>query len=403
MSTTLCKGIHWVGYVDWTVRDFHGYATDRGSTYNAYLVQDEKTALIDTVKAPYAEKLLEHIRAHVDPVAVDYVVCNHAEPDHAGSLPVVMKACPKAELVCDARCRDALSRHVDTSAWRFRIVAEGDTLSLGRRSLHFIETPMVHWPESMFSYMPEEKLLFSMDAFGQHYASAHRFDDEEPLDVLMQEAKTYYANIVMLYAQPIARVLERAKDLPIAMIAPSHGVVWRKHIPEITGAYRNWVNHRSEPRVLIVYDTMWRSTEIMAGAILDGVQATGADVRLHHVRATNITVLATEVLEAACVAVGSPTLNQTLMPQVAAVLTYWKGLKPVGKAGLAFGSYGWAKSAARDVEAYLKDMKFDILREPVQSQFVPTPEVLADCREAGRLLGEKALAAHQACSPTGRQ
>lgn len=399
MNTALCKGIHWVGYVDWTVRDFHGYSTDRGSTYNAYLVQDEKTALIDTVKAPYAETLLAHIRAHTDPAAIDYVVCNHAEPDHAGSLPVVMKACPKAELVCDARCRDTLSRHVDTSGWRFRVVADGDTLPLGQRSLRFIETPMVHWPESMFSYMPEEKLLFSMDAFGQHCATARRFDDEEALDVLMQEAKTYYANIVMLYAQPIARVLERAKELPIAMIAPSHGVIWRKHIAQITGAYRDWVNYRCKPRVLIVYDTMWRSTEIMAGAILEGVQDAGADARVHHVRATNITVLATEVLEAACVAVGSPTLNQTLMPQVAAVLTYWKGLKPVGKAGLAFGSYGWAKSAARDVEAYLKDLKVEILREPVQAQFVPTPEVLEECREAGRLLGEAALVRTGASQP----
>jgi flavorubredoxin len=397
MRTTLREGIHWVGYVDWTVRDFHGYSTDRGSTYNAYLVQDEKTALIDTVKAPYAAKLLEHIGRHTDPAAIDYIVCNHAEPDHAGGLPAVMKACPKADLVCDARCREALSKHMDTSAWRFRIVTEGDTLALGRRSLRFVETPMVHWPESMFSYMPEEKLLFSMDAFGQHYASANRFDDEEPLDVLMQEAKTYYANIVMLYAQPIARVLDRARELPIEMIAPSHGVVWRTHIPRITAAYRNWVSHHCEPRVLIVYDTMWRSTELMAGALLEGVEASGAAVRLHHVRSTNITVLATEVLEAACVAVGSPTLNQTLMPAVASVLTYWKGLKPVGKAGLAFGSYGWSKGGARDVETYLKDMKFDIVREPVQAQFVPTAAALDECREAGRLLGEKALAKAAAC------
>lgn len=392
MTTKLCEGIHWVGYVDWTVRDFHGYSTERGSSYNAYLVQDEKTALIDTVKAPYAEKLLDHIRGHMEPAAIDYVVCNHAEPDHAGSLPAVMKACPRAELVCNARCREALSHHADTSAWRFRIVAEGDTLALGRRSLRFIETPMVHWPESMFSYVPEEKLLFSMDAFGQHYASSNRFDDEEPLSVLMQEAKTYYANIVMLYAQPIARVLERAKGLPLEIVAPSHGVIWRKHIAEIVSAYRRWVGHRCEPRVLIVYDTMWRSTEIMAGAILEGVQASGADVRLCPVRGTNITVLATELLEAACVAVGSPTLNQTLMPQVAAVLTYWKGLKPVGKTALAFGSYGWAKNGAREVEAYLKEMKFDLLRDPVQAQFVPTAEALAECREAGRALGEKARA-----------
>lgn len=390
MNTTLKPGIHWVGYVDWTVRDFHGYSTERGSTYNAYLIEDESPTLIDTVKAPYVADLLAHIATHLPPAAIRYVVCNHAEPDHAGGLPAVMGACPSAELVCDAKCRDALARHYDTAGWRFRVVKDGDTLSIGRRTLRFVETPMVHWPESMFTYVPEERLLFSMDAFGQHYASAHRFDDEEPLDVVMQEAKTYYANIVMLYAQPIARTIAKAGGLDIGMIAPSHGVVWRKNLDRILAAYGDWVAHRCRPKVLVVYDTMWKSTEKMAAAIVDGALAENVEVQLHHVRATTITVLATEVLDAGAVAVGSPTLNQTLMPQVAAVLTYWKGLRPVGKSALVFGSYGWVKGAARDVEAYLRELKFDLVREPLTAQFVPTEAVLAECREAGRLLAQKA-------------
>lgn len=390
MNTLLAEGINWVGYVDWTVRDFHGYSTERGSTYNAYLVQDEKTALIDTVKAPYASELLAHVSALTDPAKVDYLIANHAEPDHAGSIPAMMAAFPNAELVCDARCREALSKHFDMSGWTVRVVADGDTISLGKRSLTFLETPMVHWPESMFTYCAEEQILFSMDAFGQHYASSHRFDDEEPLDIVMEEAKTYYANIVMLYAKPIARVLSKAADLDIRMIAPSHGVIWRSHIPTIVSAYQEWVSHKTDAKVLVVYDTMWKSTEIMAHAIIEGAQQTDVDATLHSVRASNITILATEVLDAACVAVGSPTLNQTVMPALAGLLTYWKGLRPVGKSGFIFGSYGWAEGASKEIASYFDSMKVDVLREPLLSQFVPTAECLAECREAGRLLADKA-------------
>ncbi|MBL7114967.1 MAG: FprA family A-type flavoprotein [Kiritimatiellae bacterium] len=392
MNTTLKEGVDWVGYVDWTVRDFHGYFTNRGSSYNSYLIRDEKVALIDAVKAPYAQVLLDHVSALVPLEKVDYLVINHAEPDHAGSIPAVIQACPGIEIVCDARCRDALDAHFDTTGWTFKIVGSGDSLSLGKRSLSFLETPMVHWPESMFTYCPEEKILFSMDAFGQHYASAHRFDDEEPMDVVMEEAKTYYANIVMLYAKPIARVLGQASELDIDLIAPSHGVIWRSHIDRIKDAYAKWVSHHKEPKVLVIYDTMWQSTEKMAQALVDGaLSVPGVNVRLFNVRSSNVTILATEVLDAATVAVGSPTLNQTLMPAMAAVLTYWKGLKPAEKAGFAFGSYGWAQGAARDIEQYLKDIKFDLIREPLQVRFVPKKETLDECREAGKLLAEKAL------------
>jgi flavorubredoxin len=391
MNVTLREGIDWVGYVDWQVRDFHGYETWRGSSYNAYLVRDEKTALVDTVKGPYVDELLRLVGERIDPGNVDFVVCNHAEPDHSGGLPEVMRACVNAELVCDARCRDALQKHYNTDGWNFRVVADAETLSLGKRSLTFFETPMVHWPESMFTYVAEEKLLFSMDAFGQHYASAHRFDDEEPLEVLMEEAKTYFANIVMLYGRPIARVMERASGMDIDMIAPSHGVVWRKHVGEIVEAYQDWVEHRPQPKVVVVYDTMWQSTRQMAEAIVEGALEEDVDVRLYSARTESLTRLATEVLDTAAVAFGSPTLNTTLMPQMAAALTYLKGLKPAGKIGFAFGSYGWSKGGAGAVEDYLKSMKVDVVREALQVQFAPTPEHLAECREAGRDLAVKAI------------
>jgi flavorubredoxin len=397
MQTELKPNIHWVGHVDWTVRNFHGYLTERGSTYNSYLVMDDRPALIDTVKGPYAGGLSERVRARVDPAKLAYVVCNHAEPDHSGGLSEVLRAFPNAELVCDAKCRDALTRHYNAGAWPFKVVADGETLPLGRHTLQFVETPMVHWPESMFTFVPEAKLLFSMDAFGQHLASAHRFDDGEPLETILAEAKTYYANIVMLYGNPIARALNRAAGLDIDMIAPSHGLIWRTHLSAIVAAYRRWVAGAVEPKVLVLYDTMWSSTERMAAAIVEGVlENEHASARLYNVRDTHLTTLATETLDAAAMAVGSPTLNTTLMPEVAKVLTYLKGLKPAPKAALAFGSYGWSKGGAHDVETYLDAMKFDKIREPIQAQFAPGEAVLEECRGAGRDLARRAVAAAHA-------
>ncbi len=391
MNATLRDGIDWVGYVDWSVRNFHGYRTEQGTTYNAYLIRDEKSAIIDTVKAPYGSMLLANVTKLADLKAISYLICNHAEPDHSGSLAQLVEACPQATIVCDARCRETLAKHYATSGWKFHVVATGDSLSLGKRSLQFIETPMVHWPESMATYCPEEKLLFSMDGFGQHYATAFRFDDEVPQDVLMAEAKTYFANILMLYSGPIQRALDQIASLPCEIIAPSHGVIWRKNISGIVEAYKEWNAQKPSRKVLVVYDSMWKSTERMAQAIHAGAEEFHVDARLMHLQSINITQLATEVLDAACIAVGSPTLNMVIMPEVAGALTYLQGLKPTGKAGFAFGSYGWGKGGAQDVDAYLKKMKFQILREPLQVQFVPDAAVLEECREAGRMLARKAI------------
>lgn len=378
--------------MDWNVRDFHGYRTESGSTYNAYLVCDEKTAIIDTVKSPYFDKFLDNVRLHSDLDKIDYLVVNHAEPDHAGSIPAVMDACPNVTIVCDAKCRKVLERCHDTTGWQFQVVKTGDSISLGKRTLQFLETPMVHWPESMFTYIPEEKLLFSMDAFGQHYASSNRFDDLEPLDVILQQAKTYYANIVMLYHRPIRKTMADANSLHIEMIAPSHGVIWRKNVCQILKAYDDWTLHKPLRKVLIVYDTMWKSTEIMAHAILSGVQEKNVDARLYNINSSHITELATEILDAAGAAVGSPTLNMTLMPQMAALLTYWKGLRPAEKVGFAFGSYGWSKHGGpTEVQSYLEEMNFDLVRPALHVQFVPSQEDLEECREAGRLLADKAI------------
>jgi len=390
MDTKLREDIHWVGCVDWNVRDFHSFDTQRGATYNAYLVGDEKTALIDTVKEPFADDLLRNVAARTELSRVDYVVCNHAEPDHSGALPRVMRALPRATLLCNKKCRAALSEHYDVSSWKIDLVAEGDTVSLGRRTLRFVETPMVHWPESMFTYVPEEKLLFSMDAFGQHYATSKRFDDQVSLCTVMEEAKTYYANIVMPFGKPVAACLEKAAALEIEMIAPSHGVIWRAHVPEILQAYRNWCAGRPRPKVVVIYDSMWGSTAAMARAVLEGASLPGVESVLIHIRSSTLTRIATEVLDAAAVALGSSTLNRGMMPMAAAVLTYLEGLRPVGKIGFAFGSYGWGRGGPEAVDVRLRELSWEMTREPIKAKYRPTPEVLDKCRAAGRMLAEKA-------------
>ncbi len=392
MKISLADNIDWVGFVDWNVRDFHSYTTSRGATYNAYLIRDEKTALIDTVKYLYAAALQSNISGLCRLDDISYLICNHAEPDHSSALPHMVKACPQATVVCDAKCRETLTKYYDTAGWRWQVVKTGDAIKLGKRALTFIETPMVHWPDSMFTYCPEEEILFSMDAFGQHYATAHRFDDEVDLAEALAEAKKYYANIVMLYGQRIARLLEAAAGMKIKMIAPAHGVIWRRHIKEIIAAYGEWVVCKPRPKALVVYDSMWGSTELMARAIADGAAAEGVEVKVSAVRANDSTDLTADILDAAAVACGTSTLNQGMMPAMAALLTYWKGLRPMGKCGFAFGSFGWGKGGPEAVDAMLREMKFDVLRPPILAQYRPSPEVLEECRVAGRLLAARCAA-----------
>lgn len=394
MNRKIVEGIHWVGYVDWNIRDFHGYVTERGSSYNSYLILDDEPALVDSVKAPYASALLDHVAELIDPAEIRWVICNHAEPDHSGALPAVMKACPHATLVCDEKCKAVLANYYDTAGWTFKIVKTGDSLSLGRRTLSFVETPMAHWPESMATWVAEDQLLFSMDAFGQHYATSGRFDDEVPDTVLFFEAKTYVANILMLYTVPVQKAVAAVRALDPKIICPSHGVVWRSRIKEMLDLYDQWDCCTPVRKVMIVYDTMWESTDMMAHAMLEGAMEEGGpdlEVKLFHVGATTITRLATEVLDAAALAVGSPTLNGTLMPEVAHALTYLKGLRPAKKAGLAFGSYGWGRGGPEEVEGFLKAMRVELLRPVLKLQYKPTPAGLEECREAGRLLARHAL------------
>ena len=390
-STTLKPGIDWVGFVDWNVRDFHGYNTERGATYNSYLIQDEENALIDTVKAPYVDSLMAHIRSHAPLENLRYVVCNHAEPDHSSGLPGLLKELPELFVVCNAKCRAILEQYYDASDWRFKVVENGESLSLGSRTLTFLNTPMVHWPESMATYVPEEKLLFSMDGFGQHFASSQRFDDENPLATVLEEARIYYANIVTPYSRNVLETLEAVSALPIEMIAPSHGVIWRSHVEDILTAYRNWTRCKAKPKVVVLYDSMWGSTARMAEAILEGASIEGVEAKLLGIREANLTRIATEMLDCAAVAFGSSTLNRDMLPPAAAVLSYLRGLRFTGRASFAFGSFGWSKGGPEALDEGLKAMKWDVVRPPLRSKFRPDAACLAECRAAGRDLAERAL------------
>ena len=390
-SVEIKPGIYWVGYVDWNVRNFHGYQTNRGTTYNAYLVVDEKIALIDSVKAGYGADLLSLISEIIDPSKIDYIISNHTEPDHSSELLKVAQVATNAEVVATKKGAAGLKKYFKDD-WDIKEVKTGDSISLGKRTLQFISTPMLHWPDSMFTYMPEEKLLFSMDAFGQHLATSKRFNDEVDQHVIMEEARTYYANIIMHLGSIVQKTLAAASEMDIEMIAPSHGVIFRSGLGDIIEKYQGWATFKPEPKVLVIYDTMWKSTEIMANAIADGAAEVGIEVKKLSVQANDITLLATEMLDCAGYAVGCPTLNNGLLPTVSEFLTYIKGLRPANKVGLAFGSYGWAGGAVSAVEEVMNEIKTELVTDSLSCQYRPTPEEIEACRTAGKLLAEKALA-----------
>ncbi len=387
--TKIAAGIYDVGVIDWNIRDFHGYSTDRGTSYNAYLVVDEKVALIDTVKAPFAGQLIANISQIIDPRKIDVVISNHTEMDHSGALPQIMQQVGEDKpLYCSKMGARNLAAHF-TNAWKYHPVAEGETLSLGRRTLTFMETRMIHWPDSMFTYLKEDAILFSSDGFGQHYAGFEKFDDQAGTDVMVQ-AKKYYANILLLYAPRILKLVEKvvASGIRIDMICPDHGVIWRKHPAAIIEAYLRWSHQEPEKKAVVIYDTMWKSTETMANAIAEGISATGVRVKPIHIRSSHRSDIMTDVIDAAAVVVGSPTLNNQMFPTVADVLTYMKGLKPAPKIGGAFGSYGWSGEAVKLVAAELAGMNFNLIDPGPRLQYVPDQAGIEACVNYGRRIGD---------------
>jgi len=364
------EGVYWVGVIDWDLRNFHGYLTQRGSTYNAYLIIDEKITLIDNVKYYLFNEMIERISSIIDPEKIDYIVQNHVEMDHSSSLPMLMNICPNAQIFTSPNGEKGLKLHYKKE-YNFHVVKSGETLSLGKRNLSFLHTPMVHWPDNMVTYCPDEKILFSNDAFGQHIASSERFDDEYPENIVMEEARKYYANIVLPYGKQVQKVLEAAAGLDFDTICPSHGVIWREFIPEIIAEYHKWSSNEAEEKALIVYDTMWKSTEKMAMAIREAFEALDIPVRMANLQCNHISDIMTELIDTKYICVGSPTLNNNILPTVAAFLTYMKGLAPKERTGLAFGSYGWGGQSVGIVEDILKECGFELLPS-LKLQYIPS-------------------------------
>jgi anaerobic nitric oxide reductase flavorubredoxin len=389
-KVTLAEGINWVGVVDWNIRDFHGYVTQRGSTYNAYLIRDEKTALVDTVKHTFSNELLRNICELVDPAKIDYIIVNHVEMDHSSSLPVIAKYAKNATIIASARGKDAIIEHYGADL-NIQTVKTGDQLKLGKRTLQFVEAPMLHWPDSMFTYVVEDKILMPNDAFGQHLASSERFDDEVDAHVLMEEATIYFANILMPFALLITRKIQEVVQMgiPIDMIAPSHGIIWRSDPSKIIKAYSDWSAGVSKNKVVIVFDTMWGSTDKMARAILEGAASQGVDVKLLKLRAANRTEAMTEILDAKAVVVGSPTLNNGMFPTLGSFLTYATGLKPKGKLWAFFGSYGWGGGAVKAMTEMAQKAGFEVYDQSVQVKYVPDAEDLKKCFGFGRQIAAK--------------
>ncbi|MFH1874452.1 MAG: FprA family A-type flavoprotein [Pseudomonadota bacterium] len=386
-AKNISKNIWWVGAIDWNLRNFHGYLTPRGSTYNAYLIVDEKVALIDTAKKPFAPELMERVSSVLPVEKIDYVIANHVEMDHSGSLAAIKQAAPKAKLVADARAAQDINRHFKQN-WEFQVVKTGDVLSLGSRSLNFVEVPMVHWPDSMVTYCPEEKILFSNDAFGQHLATYERFDDQLNWNDLRAEAAKYYANIVLPFAAPTTKALSAVAGLEIQTICPSHGLIWRKNVGEIISCYKDWAANKTKPKAVIVYDTMWNSTEQMALAIAEGISSKGIGCKIFDLKITDISEIMKEILEAKAIIVGSPTLNNGMLPTVGGFLTYLKGLKPQNRIGFTFGSFGWGGGSVKAIEAELKATGIELVKEAITAKYIPDENELENCYQSGQTVAK---------------
>jgi len=398
MATELKEGVYWVGVVDWGLRSFHGHelSTHRGSTYNAYLILDERKVLVDTVWGPFADQLIENISELIPPEEIDIVVANHAEADHSGGLPAVMRHAPDATVVVSKRGADSIPGHYH-QPWNFRVVENGDRIPIGRRELAFIEAPMLHWPDSMFTYLAGDNILMPNDAFGQHYATAFRFNDQVDQDELYEEALKYYVNILTPFSAQVERKIQELLrlGLPVDIIAPSHGVIWRQEPMQIVEKYRQWAAQKPKPRAAIIYDTMWHGTERMAVAIGEGLARVGVEYALLHAAASDPNDLLTEAFKAKTILVGSPTFNRGLLPSLMPVLEELRGLKFKNRLGAAFGSYGWSGEPVPLIEEYLGKCGIPLIRDGIRCKWQPAAEDLEDCRAFGTEVGTATLEAEE--------
>ncbi len=394
MSFEIKKGIWWVGKVDWELKRFHGeeYSTHRGSSYNSYLIKDEKTVLIDTVWAKYSNEFIENLEKDIDLGKIDYIIANHAESDHSGALPELMRRIPDTPIYCTANGVNSLKGHYHQD-WNFQVVKTGDKLNLGSKEIIFIEAQMLHWPDSMFSYLTNDNILFSNDGFGQHYASELMYNDLVDQAELFQEALKYYANILTPFSMMVDRKIKEVLSLnvPVDMICPAHGIIWRQDPLQIVNKYVQWADNYSENQITIIYDTMWQGTRKMAEAIAKGIaQADPAvNIKLFNVALSDKNDLITEIFKSKAVLVGSPTVNKGIVSSLAGFLEEVVGLRFKGKKAAAFGCYGWSGEAVKVISDRLKSGGFELLNDGLKEKWNPDSQSVENCINFGKEIGLK--------------
>jgi len=394
MGRKITDGVTWVGKIDWELKKFHGedYSTHRGSSYNSYLIRDEKTALIDTVWAPFAEEFVENLKKEIDLSEIDYVIANHGEIDHSGGLVALMREIPDTPIYCTANAVKSLKGQFHKD-WNFVTVKTGDTLTLGKKTLTFVEAPMLHWPDSMFEYLDGEAILFSNDAFGQHYATELLYNDLVDQAELYQEAVKYYANILTPFSKLVIRKIEEVLsfNLPVNMICPSHGIIWREDPTQIVKKYLQWANDYQEDQVTIVYDTMWEGTKMMAEAIADGIGRVSKNtaLKLYNAGKTDKNDIVTEIFKSKAVLFGSPTVNKGILAPLSGMLHEVKGLAFKNKKAAVFGTYGWSGESVEVLGKMVEEAGFEVVQVGLKKMWSPDDAKLADCREFGSEFASK--------------
>lgn len=376
LAKKIKENIYWVGSIDWNLRNFHGYKTSCGSSYNAYLVIDEKITLIDTSKEPLFDQMLARISSIIDPSKIDIIVSNHVEMDHSGNIKNLIKYCPNALILASNKGVSGLNKHYDTKHWNLKAVGDGENIKLGKNTLTFYYTPMIHWPDNMVTYCNEQELLFSNDAFGQHIAFDEIFVSKQKKDIVFLEAQKYYANIVYPYSMQVKKTLETLSKIKISMIAPSHGVIWDTAINDILNKYKYWSENLNNNSGLIVYDSMWNSTKLLADAVAYGFEASNTPYQVASLKENHISDVVTLFLDAKYIAIGSSVLNNNILPTVASFLTYTKGLMPKNKVAFVFGSYGWYNKGLKDIEELSNNLNWKKPYDSFLVNYIPKQDDL---------------------------
>ncbi len=386
----ISDNVYWVGAIDWKIRDFHGYLTSRGTTYNAYLIIADKVTLVDTVKSPYMKELLSRISSVIDPKKIDYIISQHSEMDHSGCIPEIINIINPEKVFTSVAGAKVLKEHFDFD-YDLTPVKNGESISLGNMNLSFYETKMLHWPESMISYLDKDQILFSQDGFGLHLATYERFSDQLPEYLWFEEAAKYYANILLPYSKLILKLLDtlNAMKLNIKILANDHGPIFRGgDIFKIISYYSYWATQSPTNKAVIIYDTMWNSTELMARVIAEGLFSAGAIPVVMSTKVSHRSDIITQLLDAGAMVVGAPTINNMMFPEIQDVMSYVRGLKPENLIGFTFGSYGWSGEGPKQLKIYLEEMKVKIIRDELRVKNVPKDAALKECFEAGKALGE---------------